>query len=224
MVYKVLIVDDEHDILTLLKDYFEINGYMVMTADNGLDAIKQAQKGPDIILLDINMPRMNGFDVCEKIRNFVLCPILFVTARTEDIDKVSGFKIGADDYIVKPFSIDELGARVQAHLRREHRSSRKTKIMFEDDFVIDYVSRTVRYKQVMIELTKTEFDIIELLSANHGQVFSKERIYDNIWNWDSDGDSSVVVEHIRRIRSKITTAGSIERIKTVWGVGYKWIS
>lgn len=223
MGYRILIVDDENDILSMLKDFFEINGYFVLTADNGYDAIKQAQKQPDIILLDINMPKMNGFDVCEKIRNFVLCPILFVTARTEDIDKVLGFKIGADDYIVKPFSINELGARVEAHLRREFRSSRKTKIMFDGNFVIDYISREVFYKKNILEFTKIEFDIIELLSTNHGQVFSKERIYDNVWSWDSEGDSSVVVEHIRRIRSKILNSGSDDCIKTVWGVGYKWV-
>lgn len=220
---KILIVDDETDIVSMLKDYFVYNGYDVMTAVCGLEAIKKAEKEPDIILLDINMPDMDGLEVCSRIRNFVACPILFLTAKIEDSDKIRGFGIGADDYIVKPFSIDELGARVAAHLRRERRQRESAKVRFDDRLAIDYTERCLYYDGEVIPLAKKEFDIVELLSQHIGQVFSKERIYEFVWDYDSDGDSSVVAEHIRRIRTKLASAGSKTYIETVWGVGYKWV-
>lgn len=134
---KILVVDDEEGIITLLKDYFEMNGYEVYTAQSGKDALK-ISKNPDIILLDINMPEIDGIEVCNRIRDYVSCPILFLTARIENTDKINGFRAGADDYIVKPFDLDELGARVSAHLRREQRKSNQTKIKFYNDLTIDY--------------------------------------------------------------------------------------
>ena len=220
---KILIVDDEPDIVNLLRDYFEINGYNVMTACNGKEALKKAEQQPDIILLDINMPDIDGLSVCKRIRDFVSCPILFLTAKVEDTDKINGFAVGGDDYIVKPFSIDELGARVSAHLRREQRRQNNSRAKFEDDLVIDYSARTVCYKGQQIQLAKKEFDIIEFLSMNTGQVFDKERIYEKLWGYDSEGDSAVIAEHIRRIRSKFAAAGIKPHIETVWGVGYKWV-
>lgn len=220
---KILIVDDEADIVSMLKDYFEFNGYDTITAVNGLEAIKKAEKQPDIILLDINMPDIDGMEVCMRIRNFVSCPILFLTARIEDGDKIKGFGVGADDYIVKPFSIDELGARVAAHLRRERRQRKSAKVRFDNKLAIDYTERSLYYNGEQIPFAKKEFDIIELLSQHIGQVFSKERIYELVWDYDSDGDSSVVAEHIRRIRSKFTNADMKQYIETVWGVGYKWV-
>ncbi|MBQ3182798.1 MAG: response regulator transcription factor [Clostridia bacterium] len=220
---KILVVDDEKDIVSMLKDYFEFNGYDVMTALNGSEAIKKAEKEPDLILLDINMPDIDGLEVCSRIRDFVACPILFLSARIEDTDKIKGFGIGADDYIVKPFSLDELGARVAAHLRRERRQRETTKVRFDDKLTIDYTDRSLYYDGQLISLAKKEFDIVELLSQHIGQVFSKERIYELVWDYDSDGDSSVVAEHIRRIRSKFSTANLKPYIETVWGVGYKWV-
>ncbi len=223
MRYKILVVDDERDIVSTLRDYFEFNGYDVMTALNGTEAIKKAEKEPELILLDINMPDINGLEVCSRIRNFVACPILFLSARIEDTDKIKGFGIGADDYIVKPFSLDELGARVAAHLRRERRQRETTKVRFDDKLAIDYTERSLYYDGQLISLAKKEFDIVELLSQHIGQIFSKERIYELVWGYDSDGDSSVVAEHIRRIRSKFSAANLKPYIETVWGVGYKWI-
>lgn len=223
MPYKILLVDDEADIINLLRDYFEINGYEVLAASNGLEALKQVEKQPDLILLDINMPDIDGLKVCKQIRNFVSCPILFLTAKVEDSDKINGFHAGGDDYIVKPFSIDELGARVSAHLRRENRHRTKSKTKFNGDLVIDYTSRTVCYQDEQLQFAKKEFDIIELISMNRGQVFDKERIYERVWGWDSDGDSSVVAEHIRRIRAKLSAVNGKTYIETVWGVGYKWV-
>jgi len=168
---KILIVDDERDIVTMLKDYFELNGYTVITAINGKEALEKASQSPDIILLDINMPDIDGLQVCTKIREHVFCPILFLTAKIEEADKIAGFKVGGDDYIVKPFSINELGARVQAHLRREQRSGGKTSAVFAGELVIDYTQRCVYFKNNPIQFAKKEFDIIELLSLNPGQVF-----------------------------------------------------
>jgi len=220
---KILVVDDEKDIVSMLRDYFEINGYDVMTALSGVEAIKKAEKEPDLILLDINMPDIDGMEVCARIRDFVSCPILFLTARIDNTDKIKGFGIGADDYIIKPFSIDELGLRVAAQLRRERRQRETPKVRFDDKLAIDYTDRSLYYDGQLISLAKKEFDIVELLSQHIGQIFSKERIYELVWDYDSDGDSSVVAEHIRRIRSKFSAANMKPYIETVWGVGYKWV-
>lgn len=223
MKYTILIADDELDIVKMLESYFLSKGYIVLTAANGADAIKQAEQKPDIILLDINMPKLDGLSVCARIRDFVSCPILFLTARIEDADKVKGFSVGGDDYIVKPFSLAELDARVKAHLRREARHSFSTQIKFADELTIDYAERCVFFKDRRITLAKKEFEIVELLSSNSGQVFDKERIYEKIWGYESEGDSSVVAEHIRRIRTKIAVFTEKIYIETVWGCGYKWI-
>jgi DNA-binding response OmpR family regulator len=223
MLKKILIVDDDQGIVTLLKDYFELNGYTVFTAMNGTEALQKISHNPNIILLDINMPDIDGIEVCTKIREHVSCPILFLTAKVEEKDKINGFRVGGDDYIIKPFSINELGARGAAHLRSEHRNTNKTTAIFVKDLVIDYGERCIYINNHPIQLTKKEFDIVELLSMNPGQVFDKERIYEKIWGYDGAGDSNVVTEHIRRIRSKLAACSSETYIETVWGVGYKWI-
>lgn len=220
---KILIADDETDIVVMLSQFFQGKGYRILTATNGVETLKQVENNPDIILLDINMPGMAGLEVCQRIRDYVSCPILFLTARIEDADKVKGFSVGGDDYIVKPFSLVELEARVKAHLRRETRHSFNTQIKFIDELTIDYVERCIFYKGNKISLAKKEFDIVELLSVNSGQVFDRERIYEKIWGYDSEGDSSVVAEHIRRIRTKIAAFTEKGYIETVWGCGYKWI-
>lgn len=218
----ILIVDDEADIVSTLADYFLYNDYNVMTATSGMEAIEKAGKQADLILLDINMPDLDGLEVCARIRGFVSCPILFLTARVEDSDKIKGFGMGGDDYIVKPFSLDELGARVAAHIRRERRRGETPKVRFDDKLSIDYTERRLYFDSEEISLAKKEFDIIELLSNHPGQIFSKERIYELVWGYDSEGESSVVAEHIRRIRTKLATTGTKSYVETVWGVGYKW--
>lgn len=220
---KILIVDDEIDIVLMLRSFFESKGYLVLSATNGEEALKQIERQPNIILLDINMPGPTGLEVCERIRNYISCPILFLTARIEDADKVRGFAAGGDDYIVKPFSLMELEARVIAHLRREKRHSFEAQVRFSGDLTIDYLERCLFFSDERVGLAKKEFDIVELLSGNPGQVFDKERIYERIWGYDSEGDSSVVTEHIRRIRAKIAAYTDRVYIETVWGCGYKWI-
>ena len=195
MAQSILIVDDERDIVSMLNQYFCKIGYVVYTAINGKEALNAITKHPDIILLDINMPDMNGFTICEKIRNFVSCPIIFLTARIEDCDKIKGFAVGGDDYVVKPFSVDELEARVAAHLRREKRHGSSAIV---------------------------QFDIIEFLSQNKGIIFDRETIYEKVWGLDGSGDNSVITEHIRRIRTKFLSIGDNPYIETVWGCGYKW--
>ncbi|ASA24094.1 response regulator transcription factor [Paenibacillus donghaensis] len=219
----ILIVDDEADIVSLLQDYFEINGYRVLTAFSGEEALKQAGCSPDCIILDINMPDLDGLEVCQRIRNFVSCPIMFLTAKVEDNDKINGFRAGGDDYMVKPFSIDELGARVEAHLRREQRRQVQTAAVFSGELVLDYAARVVYCHNEPVSFAKKEFAIIEFLSMNAGQVFDRERIYERLWGYDSEGESAVVAEHIRRIRAKLSAVSSRNYIVTVWGVGYKWV-
>ena len=195
---------------------------MVLTAVNGADTLKQAERHPDILLLDINMPQMDGLEVCKRIRDHLSCPILFLTARIEDADKVKGFAAGGDDYIVKPFSLVELEARVSAHLRREARRGMEAQVRFSGELTVDYSQRCLFFADQRIGLAKKEFDIVELLSQNAGQIFDKERIYERIWGYDKEGDSSVVAEHIRRIRMKIAAYTDRAYIKTVWGCGYQW--
>lgn len=219
---KILIVDDEKGVVEMLKSYFEMQSFQVYTAFNGKDALKQAAQNPDLVLLDINMPDMDGLTVCEKIRSYISCPILFLTARIETADKIKGFQVGADDYIVKPFDIDELGARVTAHLRRESRKQEQTVFRFFSDMTIDYSRREIAIKESVIPLTRREFDIVELLSINAGQVFDRERIYEAVWGLDGDGNSDTVMEHIRKIRNKFAVVSLHSYIETVWGVGYKW--
>ena len=223
MKYRILIADDELDIVNMLCSYFTSKGYDVITALDGAETLKRAESNPDIILLDINMPRIDGLEVCQRIRDHIPCPILFLTARIEDADKVKGFAVGGDDYIVKPFSLIELEARVAAHLRREARHTVEAQVKFHGNLTIDYAERCLYYQKDRIALAKKEFDIVELLSQNPGQVFGKERIYELIWGYDSEGESNVVAEHIRRIRTKIAAYTDVSYIETVWGCGYKWV-
>lgn len=222
MAFKLLIVDDERDIVSLLKDYFELNHYETICAYSGKEAMAKTALNPDLILLDINMPDMDGTAVCERIREYVACPILFLTAKVEDADKIRGFAAGGDDYIIKPFSIEELGARVAAHIRREHRRQTGADVRFFGGLVVNYSAKRVTVEGQDISLAKKEYEIVELLSMNVGQVFDKERIYERIWGYDAEGDASVVAEHIRRIRVKMKAFGEEDHLETVWGMGYRW--
>lgn len=223
MKYKMLIVDDEIGIINLLKDYFEMLDYEVFTAMCGTECLEKVKIGPDIILLDVNMPDMDGFEVCRRIRSHVSCPILFLTAKIEEQDCVNGLMLGGDDYILKPFSMEELDARVTAHLRREMRKAARSSVKICGDLAIRYDERMAYCQDHPINLTKTEFDILELLSMHGGQIFGKEQIYDQIRGFNGEGDSSIITEHIRRIRLKLGAYSEREYIETVWGVGYKWI-
>lgn len=218
---KLLIVDDEQGIVDMMRSYFG-RQYDVLTAYDGREALVKAALKPDLILLDINMPGMDGLTVCQNIREYVTCPILFLTARVESFDKIIGFQAGADDYIVKPFDLDELAARVAAHLRREKRRQENGNVRFFGELAIDYSGRSVSVGGQDVSLSKKEFDIMELLSLNAGQVFDRERIYERVWGIDGDGNSDTVMEHIRKIRAKLAGCTMHSYIETVWGCGYKW--
>lgn len=222
MKQTLLIVDDEKGIVEMLQSYFETQ-YTIITAYSGQEALQKVSLKPDLILLDINMPDIDGLEICQKIRSFISCPILFLTARIESEDKIKGFKVGADDYIVKPFDLDELEARIIAHLRREQRQSKNRTVQFFKDCTIDYSAKTMQIQNQFVPLSKREFEIIELLSLNAGQVFDRERIYERVWGIDGLGNNSTIMEHIRKIRAKIAAITSEEYIETVWGIGYKWI-
>lgn len=168
------------------------------------------------------MPNIDGLTVCETIRNYVNCPILFLTARVESADQIAGFQAGADDYIRKPFDLDELAARIAAHLRREQRRQNASIVRFFGDLAIDYTARTVTVQGEPVTLSRKEFDILELLSLHAGQVFDRERIYESIWGIDGEGSSDTVMEHIRKIRAKLAKHTCSNYIETVWGCGYKW--
>lgn len=218
---RLLIVDDEPGIVDMIESYFTPE-YEILTAESGGEALAKISGKPDLILLDINMPDLDGISVCRQIREHVSCPILFLTARVESADQIEGFRAGADDYIVKPFDLAELGARIAAHLRREMRRKNECTARFFGELAIDYSARSVTVKGENIPFSRREFDIIELLSVNAGQVFDRERIYERIWGIDGEGNSDTIMEHIRKIRSKFAKCTEKQYIRTVWGCGYKW--
>ena len=219
---KIMLVDDEPGIIAVMKNYFEMAGYQVIIAYDGKEAMKKLSQSPDIVLLDINMPGMDGLTVCANIRDHITCPILFLTARIETADKIKGFAVGADDYILKPFDLDELGARVAAHLRRENRKQGQGVLRFYEGMTIDYSKRELFINGIDVTLSKKEFDIVAVLTTDGGQVFDRERIYESVWGLEGDGNSDTVMEHIRKIRNKFAAVSSHSYIETVWGVGYKW--
>ena len=224
MKYKILIIDDEEMILSMMEKCLK-EKFSVYTANNAKKALALLNGGnviPDIILLDINMPEMDGLELCQHIRSHISCPIIFLTARVTEQDVIKGLSVGGDDYITKPFGIDELVARISAHLRREERKHEASNLRFDDELIIDYNSHTVFYKEKQLEFSNKEFEIIRLLSQNAGMVFDRETIYEKLWGYDGEGDSIVVKEHIRKIRNKLSAYTDKNYIQTGWGVGYRW--
>lgn len=225
---KILIVDDERELVALLEKKLKSKGHEVLIAYNGNDGIELAKKQPDLIILDIMMPGADGFEVCSTIRDDVVCPIIFLSAKQSETDKIKGLTLGGDDYIVKPFGLRELMARIEANLRREKRSQyinmeNKRPKMYFGKLCLDIQERAVKVDGVDVHLTKREYDIVELLALHAGQVFSREQIYEKVWGYDSEGDDSTVVERVKKIRAKFSVVTpKIEYISTVWGIGYKW--
>jgi len=219
MAYRILVADDEADIVRLLQDLFTRQGYQVLAACGGKEALELCSQKPDLILLDVNMPDMDGFTLCRQIRDFVSCPILFLTAKTEEADVLTGLGLGGDDYLTKPFRVAELRARVAAHLRREQRTPHARLRRGALDF--DLGERAVYWKDTPLKLTKGEYAICEYLAMHPGQTFSKEQLYEAAFGYDGEADASAVTEHIKNIRAKLRPAGE-SPIETVWGVGYKW--
>lgn len=224
----ILIVDDEEDIVSFIKDALEDEGYDVLTAYSGEEAVRQAEKKPQLVLLDVMMDGMDGFAVCQEIRPKVSGPILFLSACQQETDRIKGLIVGADDYLIKPFSLSELKARVYAHMRRERRKvgmgNSAAEFLRFGNVEIDYKGRVVHINGFDVELTNKQFEIIWLLAINKGQVFSRESIYERVWGLEADGDDSTITEHIKKIRAKFQIANpNVMYIQTVWGVGYKWV-
>jgi len=225
---KLLVIDDEKGITDFIARYFQRKGYLVETAASAEEAAVLIKAQPDLILLDVMMPGMDGVTFCQHVRDQVMCPILFLSAKVEEQARIEGLMAGGDDYILKPFSIGELHARVEAHLRREQREKKVTNIRTFEQFWIDYAGKRVGIENQEIELTKKEYELLEFFTKHRGQTFSKEQLYDQVWGYDAEGDPSVAVtEHIKRIRKKLGLKRDAKNqretlIETVWGIGYRW--
>ena len=216
---RILAVDDDQGILAVIRKALEKEGYLVDTLDDPEKINPERLSDYQLILLDVMMPGTDGFTVCRRIREQVDCPILFVTAKTEEGDLITGFGLGADDYIRKPFGLGELRARVAAHLRRESREKRHRVTLGDLEFSLQ--SKEIYCQGKQIPLTKSEYAICEYLALNRGQVFSKERIYEHVFGYDGESDSSAITEHVKNIRAKLQKVG-VSPVETVWGIGYKW--
>lgn len=222
---KILVVDDEKLIVKGIKYNLEQNGYSVLTAYDGEEAVNAARVGNvDLILLDIMLPKKDGLTACREIRAFSDVPIIMLTAKSEDIDKILGLEYGADDYITKPFNIREVTARIKAILRRANpsRDSDSDKTTFvSGHFTLDYNFRLLKVDGKEIHLTGKEFEIVELFMKNPGKVYTRENLLDIAWGHDYPGDVRTVDVHIRRLREKVEpNSAEPSYIKTKWGVGY----
>ena len=221
---NILVVDDEKLLVKGVKFNLEHEGYHVYTAGDGAAAVEMAKSGNyDIIILDLMMPKMDGLEACMMIRSFSSVPIIMLTARSEDTDKLIGFEYGADDYITKPFNILELKARVRALLRRSALTAQVTDTakISGGDIILDLEKRVAEKNGVTVDLTAREFDIIELLMRNPDKVYSRESLLNIIWGYDYQGDARTVDVHVRRIREKLeSNPASPEHVLTKWGVGY----
>ncbi|PWA11925.1 DNA-binding response regulator [Pueribacillus theae] len=224
---KILIIEDEQNIAELERDYLEVNGFESDIATTAEEGLKLAMTDNyDLILLDLMLPGIDGFELCKKLRQTLDIPILMVTARKEDIDKIRGFDRGADDYIVKPFNPNELVARVKAHISRYNRlinrGHQRSDIQI-GGLLIQGDSRRVYIKGEEKIFTAKEFDLLQFLAANPNIVFSKVHLFERIWGFDSIGDMTTVTVHIRKIREKIEIDPSNPQfIETIWGVGYRF--
>ncbi|MCM3599931.1 response regulator transcription factor [Robertmurraya korlensis] len=217
---RVLIVDDEEDMRQLLKMYLENAGMICTLAANGDETYKYVNGNLfDIILLDIMMPGEDGFVVCEKLRHVSNTPIIFLSAKGEEWDKVKGLKLGADDYIVKPFSPGELVARIQAVLRRSHTFKNENEMIKSGIIFIDKNARKVMVQHEPIVLTLKEYEVLLFLIEHHGQALSREQLLEHVWGLGYSGSLRTVDTHIKTLRMKL---GKADYIETVWGIGYKF--
>ncbi|HIU02701.1 MAG TPA: response regulator transcription factor [Candidatus Onthocola gallistercoris] len=225
---KILIIEDEVSIAELEKDYLELSGFEVTMEHSGETGLERALKEPfDLIILDLMLPGIDGFEICKKVREEKNIPVLMVSAKKEDIDKIRGLGLGADDYITKPFSPSELVARVKAHMARYERligSAAKTNEIIEiRGLKIDKTARRVYVNGEEKAFTTKEFDLLTFLAENPNHVFKKEELFNKIWDMESVGDIATVTVHIKKIREKIEfNTSKPQYIETIWGVGYRF--
>ena len=217
---NILIVDDEGDMLKLIKRVLEKDNHYVTLINHSKYIFHIDFRRYDLLLLDIRMPDIDGFEICKQIRSLVDCPILFLTAKTQEMDIVRGLGLGGDDYITKPFGANELRARVNAHLRRDAREKKYSVNISGVTFLLN--ANEAQYNSEKLLLTKSEYEICEYLALHRGQVFSKEQIYEAVFGFDGESDDAVIATHIKNIRNKLLSK-NLSPIETVWGVGYKWV-
>lgn len=219
----ILIVDDEQRIIDLAKMYVEQEGYQVVSTTNGLDALQRILNDkPSLVILDLMLPGMDGLEICRRVRAQSDIPIIMLTARSDDIDKIVGLELGADDYLTKPFNPRELVARIKAILRRsERKATPDEKPLKIGNLVINPQHRTVIIDSKSVDLRMKEFDLLLMLAENPGLVFSRERLLDVVWGYNFAGETRTVDVHIAHLRHKLE--GMTATIETVWGVGYKLV-
>lgn len=221
----ILVVDDEEHIRELVRLYLEKDGFTVALAADGEEAVQKAKSSsPLLIILDIMLPKMDGWDVCREVRKFTETPIIMLTAKGEEFDKVLGLELGADDYLTKPFSPRELIARVKAILRRAtpEESTLGTDVLTFPGLTINKSSREVHVNDGEVTLTPKEFDLLWFLAGHPGKVFTREQLLTAVWGYDYYGDLRTVDTHIKRLREKVERDGNDPHVKTIWGVGYKF--
>ena len=225
---KILIIEDEESIAELEKDYLELSGFEVQIENSGDTGLKVAlEKDFNLILLDLMLPEVDGFEICKQVREKKNTPILMVSAKKDDIDKIRGLGVGADDYITKPFSPSEMVARVKAHLARYERligsGVQENEIIEIRGLKIDKTARRVYLNGEEKIFTTKEFDLLTFLAQNPNRVFSKEELFKKIWDMDSVGEIATVTVHIKKIREKIEfSTAKPQYIETIWGVGYRF--
>lgn len=228
MAKRILIVEDDENILRLEKDYLEANNFTVETASDGQEGLELANGGGyNLILLDIMLPGIDGLEICRQVRKNSNVPILLVSAKRDDIDKIKGLGLGADDYIVKPFSPSELVARVIAHINRYERLTTAPpedfSVIEKGSLKIDKNARRVYVNGTEIGFTNKEFDLLTCLAESPDTIFSKEELFEKIWKYDSMGETSTVTVHVNRVRDKLFAADkNFEFVNTVWGRGYRF--
>lgn len=223
---KILIIEDDREIAEIERDYLELDGFAADIASDGVSGLEQALAGDyDLILLDLMLPGMDGFSVCRRLREKLDIPILMVTARTQDIDKIRGLGFGADDYIEKPFSPGVLVARVKAHLAQYTRlkpRQAESSVITAGPISIDTDARTVTVRGAAVSLTNKEYELLLFLARHPNQIFSREDLYEMIWGLESMGDNITVAVHVNRLREKLEEdTAKPQLIQTVWGVGYR---
>lgn len=217
---NVLVIDDDKELLRIIDHALRNQGHNVTAYDDPTLVKNSELIKYSIILLDIMMPKIDGYEYCRNIRSKADCPIIFITSKSSDQDLVKGLSIGADDYIKKPFSIMELRARVDAHIRRESRVRQNGFVI--GNFRFNMETKEVFFNDAQINFTKIEYEICEYLAMNHGHTFSKSQVYEEVFGFDKNTYDSVIIEHIKNIRNKLSKYGEVS-IKTVWGIGYKWV-
>lgn len=227
MMARILVVDDEKTIVKGLKFSLEKEGYEVVTAYDGEEALRLFKdENPDLVVLDLMLPELDGFEVCRRIRKGSDVPIVMLTARGEDIDKILGLELGADDYVTKPFNPRELTARIKAILRRAQapaQDAASIKVIRLQDLQIDLFQHKVRIRDKDVDLTSKEFALLSVLASHPGRVFNREKLLEQVWGYDYYGDARTVDVHIRHLREKIEPdPATPQYILTVWGAGYKF--